>query len=58
MSQPELTRGTLAPIEDVIAAAERRAEAQWEREHTPCEHENTYQALAGGEYCSDCGWKL
>ena len=48
----------LAPIEDVIAVAERQAEAQWAWEHTACEHDDIVQTLAGATWCADCGQAL
>lgn len=57
---------TLAPIEDVIRAAEQQAEIDWELEHRapkPCEHDsvNTIRSYGNGwsrSFCADCGKQM
>ena len=56
---------TFSPIESVVAAAERQAVIDWEREHRepqPCEHDDVVKiALLCGPsftYCAACGATL
>lgn len=53
---------TMTPIEDVISAAERQAEIDWDLEHRapqPCEHQSVIEErmMLGPVrcFCADCG---
>ena len=53
MSEP---RGIFAPIEGVIADAERRAQVLHDRATQPCPHEVTEKRLCDQySHCAECG---
>jgi hypothetical protein len=52
-------RGIVSPIEDVVAEAERRAEALHRRATEPCPHEITERRLCDQyPHCAECGAEL